>query len=126
MTSIERKKVIMVLGAGQYQTDVIKKLRASGFYVVALDRDGSAVGFSEADKGLAVDISDKEAVFECAAKVCPDGIMPMNDFGTRAAFYACQRLGLIGPSYYPVFAVTIKELCARSGLTKICLSLTLK
>lgn len=90
---------LIVLGAGLYQVETIRALKGAGFFVVALDRDAEAPGFQHADESAAIDIRDKNAVLKCAAEFRVDGIMPINDFGTRSAFYACQKLGLTGPSY---------------------------
>ncbi len=90
---------VLVLGAGQFYIESIQKLKDHGFTVFSVDRNPDAPGFQFSDKYAVVDISDREGVLNYAETQKVDAIMPLNDFGTRAAFYACQKLGMIGNSY---------------------------
>ena len=90
---------IVVLGAGPYQVDTLKSLAKAGFYILALDRNGKSPGFAYAHNSEVVDIKDKVEVYRASLKFKADGIMPLNDFGTRSAYYTAQRLNLPGSSY---------------------------
>ena len=90
---------IVVLGAGPYQVDTLKSLAKAGFYILALDRNGKSPGFAYAHNSEVIDIKDKVEVYRASLKFKADGIMPLNDFGTRSAYYTAQRLNLPGSSY---------------------------
>ncbi len=92
-------KKIIILGAGFYYINVIKNIKKLGYYVITLDKNPNSPGFEFADEYEAIDIFDKEAVYNFSKMKNIDGIMAINDFGTRAAFYTSQKLGLINPSY---------------------------
>lgn len=93
-----RKKII-ILGAGFYYINVIKNIKKLGYYLIALDKNPKSPSFKFADKFEVIDIFDKDAVYKYAKEINIDGIMAINDFGTRSAFYTSQKLGLINPSY---------------------------
>ncbi|PID28829.1 MAG: hypothetical protein CSB55_03500 [Candidatus Cloacimonadota bacterium] len=92
-------KKIMILGAGFYYIDIIKNLKRNGYYVIVSDKNPDAPGFEFADEYAVIDIVDKEALYNYAKELKIDGIMAVNDFGTRSAFYVSQKLGLTNPSY---------------------------
>jgi biotin carboxylase len=90
------KRRILVLGAGLYNGPVLTQLKRAGFHVLAIDRDPKAPGAALADEFMPIDISDREAVSAWAAKQGLDGIMPINDYGTRTAAFVAAKLGLPG------------------------------
>ena len=92
-------KRIVVLGAGAYQVDTIKSLAKAGFYILALDQNRNSPGFSYAHNSEVIDIKNKVQVYRASLKFKADGIMPLNDFGTRSAYYTAQKLNLPGNSY---------------------------
>ena len=92
-------KRIVILGASLYYIKVIQNIKKLGYYVIALDKNSQAPGFSYADEFAPIDISDKFKVYEYVKNRNIDGIMAINDFGTRTAFYVSQKLGLINPTY---------------------------
>lgn len=91
-------KKILILGAGLYYQGVISSIKKLGYFVLAIDRESASPGFQFADKYAVIDIIDREAVLEFAVQNNIDGIMPVNDFGVRTAFYVSQKLNLIGPN----------------------------
>lgn len=91
-------KKILILGGGQYHIRTIKAVKDLGYKIYCLDKSSSAPAFQYADYFAAIDIFDREEVLKYARKHTIDGIMPINDFGTRSAFYASQKLNLISPS----------------------------
>ncbi len=91
-------KKILILGGGNYYVKTIKSVSQLGYEVHCIDRDAGAPGFQYADYHAVIDIGDREGVLEYARQKNIKGIMPVNDFGTRAGFFASQKLNLIGPS----------------------------
>jgi len=92
-------KKILILGASRYYIDIIKEIKKLGYLVYVIDKDMNAPGFKYADKCEVIDIINIEEVLGFCKKFKVDGVMPINDFGTRAAYYAIQKLNLIGPNY---------------------------
>jgi biotin carboxylase len=93
------KPKILMLGAGALHIKTIVKIRNAGFTVLTVDRDPNAPGHEFSDGYSVIDLVDKMGVLNYAKKEKVDGIMPVSDFGTRAAFYASQKLNLISPTY---------------------------
>jgi formate-dependent phosphoribosylglycinamide formyltransferase (GAR transformylase) len=91
-------KKILVLGAGYYYAQVLLKLKQAGFYVMAVDRDPNAPGAKFTHEFQPIDIIDSLTVLQWAKEKKIDGIMAVNDFGTRTASFVSNQLGLIGLS----------------------------
>ena len=64
-----------------------------------MDRNPDAPGQMYSDKFIAKDFTDKLEVFRQAESHRVDAIIPTNDYATRAAFFANQKLGLVGCHY---------------------------
>ena len=92
-------KSLLLIGAGAFQVKTIKNLSENGFEIIAADGNASAPGFAYSSRSECIDIRSKDKIYELAKKLNPDGIMPMNDFATRSAFYASQKMGLHNPTY---------------------------
>jgi len=103
------KKVIL-LGAGLYYVQTIRELVDAGFYIIALDRDNDALGKKFAHEFYPIDIVDENAVLELAKIREVDGVMNVNEFGSRTACYVSQQLGLPGHSKETVEATNDKGL----------------
>lgn len=91
-------KIVLVLGAGVYQCEIIKQLRELGLHVIAADKDSMAPGSKIANEFINIDIVDKEAVLHLSVEKNIDAIIPVNDFGVRTASYVAERMNLIGIS----------------------------
>ena len=99
LQSISNEKLrVLILGAGSYQVNSIKAIKSYGFEVFLADQCENALALSFSDGYKIIDIKDRNAILEYAAELNIDGIIPMNDFGTRSAFFAAQKLGLPSPS----------------------------
>lgn len=92
-------KKLMILGASYSQLPLYRAARRLGVSTIAASTEGDWPGFLEADEKTFTDISDPEAVLKAAKDFKADGIATCCvDAGVRALGYACEKLGLIGPS----------------------------
>ena len=86
----------MILGAGVYQVDLIKKSKELGHETIVVS-PGDYPGMKYADKVLDVNILDHEAVYEAARAENVDGIISdQTDMAVYSIAYACEKLGLPG------------------------------
>ena len=86
----------MILGAGTYQVDLIKKSKELGHETIVVS-PGDYPGMKYADKVLDVNILDHEAVLEAARREHVDGIISdQTDMAVYSIAYACEKLGLPG------------------------------
>jgi biotin carboxylase len=112
---------LIILGAGLYYKRTIEVLVKGGFYVIALDKNPEAEGRFAAHEFYAFDIVDKNAVLTLAKEKKIDGIMNVNEFGSRTACFVASTLGLNGHSYDTVEATNDKGIMRdkwlSSGLT---------
>ena len=98
MQNTSRPK-ILILGAGRFYVDTIMKIKSAGFEVHAVDRNVDAPGKQESHFFKNIDIKNIDGIIEYVNDNQINGIMPLNDFGTRTAFYVSQKLNLINPCY---------------------------
>lgn len=101
-------KKIAVLGAGFYNIRVYEKLRAAGYYTVAIDGNANAPAAEYADKFKHLNFSDAEMLLNFLKNHAVDAIMPINDWGTQSAAKVSKALGLIGISEEAALAATDK------------------
>lgn len=113
-------KTVLVLGAGQYCTNVLTELNLSGFRTLAIDRDPGAPGFQIAHAHEVVDITDCQGAAEAARRHGVHGVMAINEFGVRTAAYIAGALGLAGNSMATAVAANdkgvMREVWQSSGL----------
>ena len=83
---------VLILGAGIFHSKSIVDIKDAGFEVIVLDGNPTAPALKIADHSEVCDITNKSVVYELAKKWKVDGIVPLNDFGTRSAFYASQKV----------------------------------
>lgn len=72
----------------------IRRLKAQGYAVHVVDRNGAAPGFAAADGGAPIDVADAVAVEEYARRIKADLLLPVNDLGVMTASRASAVLGL--------------------------------
>ncbi len=94
MRSYEGK--ILVLGAGKYNTGVIRELIRHSFHVIAVDRNADAPGKDIAHEFYPIDVIDQTSLRTLASRLDVDGIMNINEHGSRSACLVSHQLGLVG------------------------------
>jgi biotin carboxylase len=99
-TDGERQR-LLVLGAGPAQLGLHRAARERGLYVIACDRDPTAVGFEYADRRAVVSVEDEAAISQLARAEQVDGIIaPGIDWPVAIAARIAAHAGLphpIGP-----------------------------
>lgn len=96
-TDGERKR-ILVLGAGPAQLGLHRAARERGLYVIACDRDPTAVGFEYADRRAVVSVEDESAVSQLARAEQVSGIIaPGIDWPVAIAARVAAHAGLPHP-----------------------------
>lgn len=105
------QKRLLVIAAGLLQIPVIKKAREMGYYVIAADGDAHAPGLARADKGVVVNIRDKEAMLQLAREEKIDGtIHPCSEVAMDVMGYINDQMGLPGNSEEVSVRATNKHL----------------
>lgn len=106
-TDGERKR-LLVLGAGPAQLGLARAARARGLFVIACDRDPSAVGFEYADRRAVVSVEDEAAVSQLARAERVDGLIaPGIDWPVAIAARIAAHAGLPHPLDPEVAALTV-------------------
>jgi len=87
----------LFLGASISQLAAIRQARATGWRVVAIDGDASAIGLAAADVGETIDFTDVERVIPFADSQRVDAVVAKStDRAVPAAATVADRLGLPG------------------------------
>ena len=68
-------KRLLMLGGGFLQTFVIKRAKELGYYVLVLDGDSRAMGYSFADEHAVINIIDEIACLAYAREKKIDGVL---------------------------------------------------
>ena len=110
----------MILGAGTYQVDLIRKCKELGHEAVVVS-PGDYPGMKYADKVIDANIMDHEAVLEIARREKVDGIISdQTDMAVYSIAYASKALGLPGndPEVADLFINKhlMREKCEELGL----------
>lgn len=95
VAEMEEKKRVLVVGASLLQTPIIKKAKELGYFVMAVDADPKAYGFSYVDEYCIIDIKDKEKCLEYAKFRKIDGILTgATDYPIETISYVAEKMGL--------------------------------
>ena len=106
-----KKKKIMILGAGNYQLQLIEEARKKGYYTVVVTPPGDYPGIKIADKVYYHDAKDEEFVLEAGRAEGISGIISdQGDIFVRPVAYAAEKLGLPGNGYRTALTYTDKHL----------------
>ncbi|MDR2661612.1 MAG: ATP-grasp domain-containing protein [Treponema sp.] len=113
----ERKKRILILGAGVMQGPAIRRAREMGLETVVIDGDPQAPLAAEADRFEPVDLKDIRGIEKLARSLKEegglDGVMTAGtDFSASVAWTA-EKLGLPGISYETALDASDKERMRR-------------
>lgn len=116
-------KKILILGAGTYQVDLIKKCKELGHEAIVVS-PGQYPGMKYADKVIDANILDYEAVYNIAKSEHVDGIISdQTDMAVYSIAYASTKLGLSGnsPEVAELFINKhlMREKCKQLGLPSI-------
>lgn len=88
-------KKILVIGAGEYQTTLIKRIIELGHESYCVDYNKSAVGFNYATGYEVIDIMDKEACLDYAKRIGIDAVMTYGaTISLPTVSYIAKELGL--------------------------------
>lgn len=105
----------MILGAGILQLPAIKKAKAMGLEVIAVDMDPCAIGFREADVSLVISTIDIDGVVNAAQKYKVDGVMTLaSDMPMRTVAAVSQELGIVGIDADTALKATNKALMRKA------------
>lgn len=93
-------KTVLSIGAGPLQAPAIRKARALGFQVFAVDGNPRAVGAGDCDVFRAIDIKDQDACCRFAHEAGVDGVFTAaTDVGVLTGAWIAEQLGLAGLRY---------------------------
>ncbi len=108
---MDKKKSMMILGAGPLQIPAIKKAKELGYQIISVDYDENAPGFALADVKLVVSTLDQEEVYRQALLYQPDVVITSTSDGpVRTAAYVNEKLGKRPDlSYENALCATIKS-----------------
>lgn len=116
-------KKLLILGAGTYQVDLIKKCKELGHEAIVVS-PGNYPGMKFADKVIDANIMDCKAIYDIAKFEKVDGIISdQTDMAVYSIAYACNKLGLPGnkPEVANLFINKhlMREKCKELGLPSI-------
>lgn len=93
-------KRLLMLGGGFLQTFVIKRAKELGYYVLVLDGDSNAMGYSFADEHAVINIVDEIACLAFAREKSIDGVLTAaTDFSVLSMSRIASELNLPGINY---------------------------
>ncbi len=97
---MQRRKKILIIGAGFLQDFVICKAKSMGYVTLAVDADPNAPGFAHADGHAVINIVDEAACLAYAEAQNIDGVLTAaTDYGVLTASYIAEKLQLPGLHY---------------------------
>lgn len=108
------KNKLLVLGDNLYYSNLIKKLKDLGFYVISIDKNKNAKKTSLSDEFYSIDIKNIERIYKLSTEKNIDGIMNLNEFGSYGASIVSKKLNLNG---YTIFT---SNATVDKGLMRIC------
>jgi biotin carboxylase len=117
-TDRERKR-LLVLGAGPAQLGLHRAARERGLFVIACDRDPTAVGFEFVDRRAVVSVEDEAAIGQLARAEQVDGIIaPGIDWPVAIAARIAAHNGLPHPVTPETAALTVLKHRQRRRLAE--------
>lgn len=102
-------KLLHVLGGGPWQLPTVSLAKALGHRVLVTDFCRDRPAYAIADHHEVVDVLDREATLEVAARYGIDGVLcDTTDLGVPTAAYVAEQLGLPGMGYQTALNFTNK------------------
>lgn len=102
---LSQVKKILIIGAGVFQIDGLKKAKTLGYYVIATDGDPNAAGKNIADEFHCIDVKDFEKNLGLARKRKIDAVASIaSEVSLETVSYISDTLGLEG---IPMDIVTV-------------------
>ena len=112
---MNRKKKLLILGAGIYQVPLIRKAHELNLETYVCSIPGNYPGISLADHFFPLDTRDTNAVCDLAEQICIDGVCTSGtDVAVKTIGYICDRLNLNGISHSSARLVTDKLLMKQA------------
>ncbi|HXV33330.1 MAG TPA: ATP-grasp domain-containing protein [Gaiellaceae bacterium] len=112
-------KRLLVLGAGPAQLGLHRAARERGLFVIACDRDPTAVGFEFVDRRAVVSVEDEAAISQLARAEQVDGIIaPGIDWPVAIAARIAAHNGLPHPVTPETAALTVLKHRQRKRLAE--------
>lgn len=112
--------LLAVLGGNDLAIPSIERMRARGYRVLVVDGNAEAPARGLGEAFVHVNFSDVPATVAALANQPLSGILPINDFGVRAASAVAASRGLPGNSPKAAYAATnkkaMREAWAMAGL----------
>jgi biotin carboxylase len=113
-------KSLLVLGAGPAQLGLLEAARERGLFVIAVDRDPGAPGFSLADRRALISAEDEPAIERLARTERVDGIVaPGIDWPVAIAARIAARLELPHPLDPQTAALATSKLRQRERFAEL-------
>lgn len=103
---------ILVLGAGQMQVPVIKKIKERGDCCIVADFDKHAPGMKYADVALGISTNDKDGVLAAARECAVNGILTTSDYPVNVVAFVARELSL------PAMSVEVAAICTNKYLQR--------
>lgn len=111
----------MVLGAGEMQIPIIKKIKEQGYESIVLDYNKYAAGFKYSDKHYLVSSTDEKGVFNVAQKEEIDAILTTSDYPVNIVAAVSEKMRLLSMSQKVANICTNKyiqrKLFSENGIT---------
>jgi len=93
-------KKILIVGAGEFQTQGIIESKKLGYFTIAMDGNPDAVGKKYADKFIPIDIRDKEKCLDWAKQFKIDGVVSIaTEVAVETVAYISEKMNLTGNSF---------------------------
>ncbi len=105
-------KKILIIGAGEMQLDIIKKVNEKGLYSIAVDYDENAPGFEYASEKALISTNDSEAILKFAKNAKIDGILTTSDYPVRVVSKVAKEL------FLPAMSEAVAEICTNKYLQR--------
>lgn len=103
-------KSLIVLGAGQMQCSIIRKIRELGHKSIVCDINPNSPGVSLADEFYEISTMDYESILDLAVRLKIDGILTTSDAPIVIVSKVSEKLGLKGPTFESTKFTTNKYL----------------